>query len=137
MDIYLLDGSRSSLGKRSIEKLQTVNNDLQFIVTELSKWMDITVISGQRGMLEQNILVEDGRSKLKYPLSKHNRTPLSAAVDIAPYNKNINGIDWNDITAFAEMVRLVKIIASTIGTEIVCGADWKSFRDYPHIELKE
>ena len=129
-----LDGSKSSLGKRSRQRLVNVHADLVYIVETVAHWMDITVISGQRGMDEQNRLVDDGMSKLRYPKSKHNTVPYSLAVDIAPYTAGV-GIDWNDIETFSEMVRLVKIVASSIGTKVTCGADWKSFRDYPHIEL--
>lgn len=134
---YRLDGSKSSFGKSSKQKLATVDSDLAYVVTEVSKWMNISVVSGQRGMAEQNSLVERGFSQLKFPASKHNRFPFSAAVDIAPYNVELKGIDWEDIEAFQEMIRLVKIVAGTVGLKIACGADWKSFKDYPHVEINE
>lgn len=134
---YQLDGTKSSLGKSSRRKLATVDNDLANIIEQVSKWMNITVVSGQRGMLEQNRLVEQGFSKLKFPASKHNTLPLSRAVDIAPYNSEIKGIDWNDIEAFEEMIFLVKVIASIYNVELAYGADWTSFKDYPHVELKD
>jgi len=133
---YRLDGSKSSLGASSRRKLATVDNDLAHVVEQVSKWMNISVLSGHRGMEEQNRLVEQGFSRLKFPSSKHNVLPLSHAVDIAPYNAELKGIDWNDIEAFEEMVTLVKVVASVYGLEIACGADWKSFKDYPHVELK-
>lgn len=133
---YILDGTKSSLGGMSKQRLATVDYDLAYVVTEVSKWMNITVVSGHRGMAEQNSLVEQGASKLKFPTSKHNMLPLSHAVDIAPYNSKLRGIDWQDIEAFKQMVFLVKVAASAYGLEIACGADWKSFKDYPHVELK-
>lgn len=132
---YRLDGTKSSLGSKSRERLATVDDKLANIVEQVSKWMNITVVSGRRGEDEQNSLVDQGFSKLRYPNSKHNTYPLSHAVDIAPYNSQMRGIDWQDIEAFKEMVLLVKVVASVYDLEINCGADWKSFKDYPHIEL--
>lgn len=133
---YLLDGSRIRLGTSSKRKLATVDNDLANVIEQVSKWFNISVISGQRGMSEQNRLVEQGFSTLKFPSSKHNTLPLSRAVDIAPYNSDIKGIDWNDIEAFEEMLFLVKVIASIYDVELEYGADWTTLKDYPHIQLK-
>lgn len=133
---YRLDGSKSSLGKSSRQKLSSVNADLEYVIIEASKWMNISVLDGHRGMERQNLLFEQGASRLKYPASRHNLYP-SHAVDVAPYNSEIKGIDWEDIEGFKDMIRLIKIIASTMGLEITCGGDWESFKDYPHIELKK
>ena len=131
---YRLDGSKSSLGASSRRKLATVNPDLAYVINEVSKWYNITVVDGYRTMERQNRLFEEGFSQLKYPASLHNRNP-SHAVDIAPWNSEIKNIDWNDIEAFEEMLELVKVVASVVNLKLRFGADWTSLKDYPHVEL--
>lgn len=91
--------------------------------------MDFTVICGHRGEEEQNKAFAEGKSKLKFPNSKHNSRP-SMAVDLAPYP-----INWNDKEAFKRLSILIKKIASDKQIGITWGGDWKRFRDLPHYEL--
>lgn len=117
-------------GRRSKTKLAECHQDLQDIMNEVIKEYDISVICGHRSKEEQNEAFKKGNSKLQYPRSKHNTYP-SNAVDVVPYP-----IDWNDIDRFRHMVKIIKRVAEEKGIEIVCGGDWKNFKDWPHIELK-
>jgi len=119
----------AKLGRKSLERLGTCHEDLQIIVHELIKVMDVSVICGVRGEQEQNKAFRDGKSNLQFPNSKHNRTP-SEAVDVVPYP-----VDWKDIGRFERMVGAIQAIAIMKGIKIRVGADFKSFKDYPHIEL--
>lgn len=112
-------------------RLSNVDSRLHEVIVEASKWMDIAVICGHRDEEAQGAAFSGGFSKKAWPDSKHNRQP-SQAVDVVPYD---NGIDWNNIEAFQDMVLLIKIIAQSKGIKIRCGADFISFKDYPHIEL--
>lgn len=116
--------------KKSLERLSECHPDLQKIANELIKKMDVTVLCGFRGEQEQNTAFIDGKSKLQWPRSKHNRKP-SEAMDLAPCP-----IDWSNIGKFAEMCSLVEEISSELKIKIKLGRDF-SFKDWPHIELHD
>jgi peptidoglycan L-alanyl-D-glutamate endopeptidase CwlK len=106
---------------------------------EAIKFIDFTILEGHRGKDLQNLYYEQGKSKLKYPQSKHNKYP-SLAVDIAPYP-----INWNDRERFVYLAGIIKGIASSLGHNIRWGGDWnqnnnlkdQSFFDLPHFEIVE
>lgn len=118
-----------SLSKKSQERLLECHPDLQLLMNELIKELDVTILCGQRGEKEQTDAFNGGFSKVQFPNSKHNKSP-SLAVDVAPYP-----IDWNNIDRFNDMCDRIERIAKDKQIEIRLGRDFK-FRDYPHIELK-
>ena len=81
----------------SEESLQTCHPALQRLCRRVIETYDFTVLEGHRGKKRQNKLVEEGRSKVEWPNSMHNRKP-SLAVDIAPYP-----IDWDAYNRFYEL----------------------------------
>lgn len=124
-------------GVRSLKRLSECEPPLKLLmerVLEVSPH-DITILCGARGKDEQLAAYKAGNSKLRWPKSKHNKTP-SQAVDIAPWP-----IDWKDLNAFKEMAELVKAtwdsftIEEKAGWNLVWGGDWTTFLDYPHFEL--
>lgn len=117
-----------SFGTKSKERLAEIDPRLQEILNEAIKIMDFTVLCGHRGEVEQNKAFAEGKSKLQFPESKHNKTP-SLAVDIAPYP-----IDWNDIKRFEYLCGIIEGIAHMKGIKVRMGRTF-SFKDYPHIEL--
>jgi len=117
--------------KQSEAKLVTVHPDLQNIMRTVIRDFDFTVLCGERGEAEQNTAYNTGKSKLRYPLSKHNRKP-SDAIDIAPYP-----IDWNDAGRFHELAGRVLEVAALFDVPIVWGGQWETFKDLPHFELRE
>lgn len=95
--------------------------------------LDFTVIETVRTIEQQRINVAKGVSKtLK---SRHipstNKSGLCEAVDIAPYP-----INWKDIKSFLRLSEHIKNVAKQLNINITYGGDWKSFKDYPHYELK-
>ena len=124
-------------GKKSLERLAECEAPLQLLMKRVlaASDQDLTVLCGKRGEAEQNAAYAAGHSKLKYPKSKHNKSP-SQAVDVAPYP-----VDWKNIDAFRKLAVLVLITWGGFtaeekeGWEISCGANWKTFKDYPHFEL--
>ena len=126
-----------AFGKASQEKLATCDPRLQKVFNEVIKHFDFTVIEGHRGEAAQNKAFAEGESKLKYPQSKHNKTP-SLAADVLPYP-----IDWNDTNRMRYFAGFVVGIAATMGIKIRWGGDWNqnielkdnSFNDLPHFEL--
>lgn len=117
-----------TFGKKSLDRLNTCHPDLILIMNELIKEMDVSILCGERGEKEQNEAYKKGNSKLKYPQSKHNKSP-SLAVDVAPYP-----IDWNNIERFNEMCDKIEEIANRLNIRVRMGRDF-SFKDYPHVEL--
>lgn len=102
--------------------------------------MDITVIQGHRSEKEQNEAYKAGKSKLKYPKSKHNSDP-SRAVDIAPW---VGGqIPWENEKYFYFMAGIVFTVSEDLGINIRWGGNWnsnenfddQSFDDLVHFEL--
>jgi peptidoglycan L-alanyl-D-glutamate endopeptidase CwlK len=123
----------------SEQRLATCDERLQRILQEAIKHVDFTVICGHRDQEEQDDAFRTGRSKARWPLSKHNRLP-SVAVDVAPYP-----VDWQDTARFARLAGYIERIADEMGVQIRWGGDWdgdgrtrdERFIDMPHIELVE
>ena len=119
-----------SFSKKSLLNLKLCHKDLKHLFLEVIKYYDCTILEGYRNKEKQNKAFNEGKSKLKFPNSKHNQKP-SLAIDVVPYP-----IDWNNIDRFKEFVSFVKIIAKALNINISCGGDWKNLKDYPHFELK-
>jgi hypothetical protein len=124
-----------------MEVLDTCHPKIQIIMKEVIKGLNISAISGHRGELEQNVLFHEKRSKLRYPLSKHNSKP-STAIDIMLWNKSEPHIRWNDSMQMNFVAGYVTAVARRLGIKLRCGADWngnhiddESFYDGAHYEL--
>lgn len=118
-----------NFGKTSKARLDTCHQDLQDIMNDLIKVMDVTIIQGWRTPEQHAEYLRKGYSTVPYERSKHSSKP-SRAVDVAPYP-----VDWDDIQRFKDMMNVIKGSAAARGIDIRCGGDWESFKDYPHIEL--
>lgn len=126
--------------KISLDRLHTCDERLQAICEEVIKHFDFTVVCGRRDKEDQDAAYNSGKSKLKWPESKHNRMP-SLAVDIAPYRNG--GIAWSDTRSFYYLAGLMKGIAAQKGITLRWGGDWnsdndfsdQSFNDFPHFEI--
>jgi len=68
----------------SLAHLNTCRSELQTILNEIIKIMDIKITCGYRDEEGQNEELRKGTSQLKFPYSKHNKKP-SNAVDIEPW----------------------------------------------------
>ncbi len=126
-----------SFSPSSRERLSECHPTLIAVLNRAIKLKDFTVLEGHRREERQNVMFRTGKSKLKWPNSKHNQSP-SLAVDIAPYP-----IDWNDFREFDYLAGLVIGIGHQMGVEIRWGGDWNRngalsdnrFNDLPHFEL--
>ena len=89
-----------------------------------------------RDKASQDQAYAEGRSKLKYPLSKHNATdedgnPQARAIDL--FKLCINGLAAWDYKFFKTIAD--EIPAYEEGNPVIIwGGSWH-FRDYPHFEL--
>ena len=121
----------------SLSKLSTCHLDLQWLFNEVIKYFDCTIICGRRTEADQNQAFAEGKSKLKYPNSKHNKIP-SLAIDVCPFP-----INWKDRDRFYFFGGFVKGIACQLGINIRWGGDWdgdtdladQNLYDLPHYEL--
>lgn len=128
---------------RSLERLQTCHTDIQTLFHEVIKHFDCTILEGHRNEASQNAAFAAGRSKLRFPQSKHNQQP-ALAVDVVPYP-----INWNDTDRMRYFAGFVQGLAVTlkqqgrISHSIRWGGDWdrdtelhdNRFMDFPHFEL--
>lgn len=127
----------TKFGKASNARLDQCHPDLQRLFREVVKYHDCTVICGHRGKEEQEEAFRTGRSKLRFPRSKHNKFP-ALAVDVVPYP-----IDWKDTSRFYFFAGYVLGVAQRMGINIRWGGDFNrdlnlkndSFIDMPHFEL--
>lgn len=99
------------------------------------KWPNAHVAWAFRGEEDQNKAFSEGKSKLKWPESKHNRTdaqgrPCSYALDLFQIDdgKAIFSQEW-----YLDVWEKVQRDASPIRW----GGTWKSFPDFPHFEIRE
>lgn len=119
------------LSKKSQERLETCDDRLITIVSDVLKVMDITILCGHRGKEEQEKAFSEGKSRAHFGQSKHNSYP-SLAVDIAPYpiNWDVKDPRWNI------MCDLVLYVAERYGIKMRLGRDFTNLKDYPHVELE-
>lgn len=129
------------LGTASLARYDTLHPALQMLVLTILERMDVTVVCGHRSKEEQNKAVNEGKSSLRYPKSKHNSDP-SLAVDIAPYIRK-KGVQWG-VAEVSHMQGRIAEIAEYLNIPLRWGGDWDGdgdssehkLRDYVHIELK-
>lgn len=124
---------------RSKRNLSECDERLQKVFSEAIKYFDCVVICGHRSKAEQNEAFRSGKSKLRFPQSKHNRMP-SLAADVMPYP-----IDWNDRERMTLFAGRVLGIAQMMGVTLRWGGDWdrdtevrdNRFDDLVHFEIVE
>lgn len=125
----------------SLSRLESCDHRLIKLMKEIIKFYDCTIICGRRGEEDQNTAFEEGRSKLQYPQSKHNRFP-SLAVDVAPYISG-KGVVWDKKQCYA-FGGFVMGVAAMLEIPIRWGGDWdmdtdindQTFMDLVHFEIK-
>ena len=144
------------LSNSSKEKYDTLHKDLRLIIDEALKYstIDFGLSEGHRPPEKQFEYFKKGRKEVGgewvivdkskvvtykdgyNKKGKHNYNP-SLAVDVVPYP-----IDWKDIKRFIEFANYVKGVADmlfaygAIDNRIEWGGNWKSFKDYPHFQIK-
>ncbi len=121
-------------GKTSRERLETCHPDIIRLFNEVVKEYDCSILEGYRGEEKQNEMFATGKSKLKFPLGKHNSKP-SKAVDVAPYP-----INWGDegtssqrqkaVARFYHFAGYVLAKADSLGIKVRWGGDWDGDKDF-------
>lgn len=135
-------------GQASRTRLDSCDKRLQDLFNEVINHADCTVTAGHRGQQEQEEAYRTGRSKVRWPNSKHNSVP-SLAADVVPYpiewpNPNMGREEYaRSLGRWYMFVGLVRGIAAKQGIKVRCGADWdgdfdvkdQNFHDLPHFEI--
>ena len=124
-------------GNKSKQRLSTCHDDLQKVFNEVIKYVDCSVLEGHRDERRQEKLYAEGKTKVHYPMGRHNTKP-SRAVDVVPYP-----VDWNDRERFHLFSGFVLGLARGMGITLRWGGDWNMnfevddnrFDDFPHFEL--
>ena len=126
-------------GKKSRERLSTCDERLQKVFNEVIKYVDCSILEGHRDERKQDRYYAEGKTKVRYPMGRHNSKP-SRAVDVAPYP-----IDWDDRERFHLFSGFVLGLARGMGIRLRWGGDWNmnfevddnKFDDFPHFEIRE
>ena len=127
----------AKFGRRSRENLSTCHEDLQKVFNEVIKHVDCSILEGHRDERTQDRYYEEGKTKVRYPMGRHNSKP-SRAVDVVPYP-----VDWDDRERFHLFGGFVLGMARGMGITLRWGGDWNMnfevdenrFDDFPHFEL--
>ena len=125
-------------GKSSKRRLATCDERLQKVFNEVIKYVDCSVLEGHRDGERQDKLFEEGKTKVKFPMGRHNSSP-SRAVDVTPYP-----VDWDDRERQTLFAGFVLGIANSMDIKLRWGGDWdmdfqvmdNRFDDFPHFEIR-
>jgi peptidoglycan L-alanyl-D-glutamate endopeptidase CwlK len=119
------------LGKRSKDVYATLHPYWRLIIDDLLKIVDVSLIEGLRDSVTQVRYYAEGKSKLSFPLSRHNRTndpalqrwefELSDAVDLVPYPSA-----YSDVDKMIDVSQIVLYIAGQKGIKVRWGGDWNN-----------
>ena len=114
--------------ERSKQHLAEIHDDLYEVVflARLISEVPFEITDGLRTIEEQRDYFNNGFSKTMK--SKHLE---GLAVDVVP-----TPVSWEP-EAFLPIAEAMKKAADILDTPIVWGGDWRTFKDYPHFELKE
>lgn len=116
---------------RSLRELKGIHPDLRKVCDLALKLshIDFLIVDGLRTVEEQREYVRKGASKTMK--SNHLK---GHAVDFAVI---INGkVSWHS-GSMKEVAQCFKRAAAELGIKIKWGGDWRTFKDYPHIELDQ
>ncbi len=111
--------------------MKNIHDSLSVLVNEVSKRIGFKIICGYRGKSDQEKAFKSGNSKAKFGQSPHNYMP-ALAIDVIP--KPFKG--WNDYDGFNRVLEEFIKVSKEKNIEITLGRDFKTIKDYPHIELK-
>lgn len=119
-----------NLSNRSLKNLQGVDPKLQKLISELIKQSpyDFTVIEGLRTLERQKELLA-----LKKTQTLNSKHLLGKAVDFVVYDET-EQLTWEP-KYYKTVADKAKDIAKELNIQITWGGDWKTLKDYDHLEL--
>ena len=119
------EGGFSEQSKQHLEEIHIDLYEVVFLARLLSE-VPFEITDGLRTIEEQRDYFNNGFSKTMR--SKHLD---GLAVDVVP-----TPVSWEP-EAFLPIAEAMFKAADILDTPIVWGGDWRTFKDYPHFELKE
>ncbi len=134
----------ATFGKTSNKRLLTCHAVLQDLMKRVVSRRDCMIACGHRGEEDQNEAFDKGFSKLRFPQSKHNKSP-SMAVDVVPWPEK-----WDDKDAFIDLCLIIREEWDKMededknGFKLRWGGNWDiagcnpleyDFIDLPHWEI--
>jgi peptidoglycan L-alanyl-D-glutamate endopeptidase CwlK len=136
---------RYKYGRKSRKQLDTVTGNLQAVFERVLALglIDITIVQGRRSKYLQTKYFNEGKSRVKWPNSKHNvKNPddLARAIDAAPY---VNGAASWDPRHCIFLAGLVLAVAALMDVKVRWGGNWdmdgepitdQDFQDLVHFE---
>ena len=144
-----------SFGSRSKSRLITCDSRLQVIFNRIILNVDCTILCGNRSKEDQDEALATGHSKVKWPNSKHNKSP-SLAIDAAIWNPDLPHIRWEDREQMSLFAGYALGVADAVARETLLGpngptwhlrwgGDWdmdgqvhdNGFDDMVHFEIRE
>lgn len=123
------------LNERSEKALVGVHPDLVAVVRRAAEILPggFILTEGMRSKERQRILFAKGLSK-----TLNSRHLYGLAVDFAPLI-DTDGDGDKEVTwktpAFLPVIKAFKQAATELNIAVEFGADWKTFKDYPHAQL--
>lgn len=120
------------MDKRSEECLAHVHPDLVRLVREVAKTQRFIVIQGLRSLTEEQQAVASGHSQTMHSRHLPNAAGLSCAIDFMAMPGN--HASWAD-KAYLPIGAEFKKQAEVLSIPIQWGGDWKSLKDWGHVEL--
>lgn len=135
-----------AFGTASTNRLATVVPELQLLATNVLAYeiIDFAVTDGRRSKERQNQYFAEGRSKVKWPKSRHNvmhPDDLAKALDMTPF---VNGVLSYEKTHCCVLAGIVLSEAKRLGLNLRWGGNWdrdlepvtdQTFQDLVHYEL--
>jgi peptidoglycan LD-endopeptidase CwlK len=131
---------------RSKQHLAECHPDIQAIATHVIRYIDVKVDEGHRSEAAQNAHHAAGRSRAKWPDSKHNKTP-SEAIHFLPYPEGWSAPSERWYYMAGIVLTVADVLYETGVTEhrLRWGGDWNSndlfadnrFNDLAHFELQD
>mgnify|MGYP006785181147 CR=1 FL=1 len=124
-----------TLNERSLKALVGVHPDIFAVTKRAAEIMPggFIITEGMRTKERQRELFAKGLSK-----TLNSRHLYGLAVDFAPLI-DTDGDGDKEVTwktpAFLPVIKAFKQAAKELNIPIVSGSEWKTFKDYPHIEL--
>lgn len=130
----------NKVSKRTMKNISNIDPKLSLVIgMALARGnVDFTVTSGLRTLNKQRELYAQGRSK------KGNKVTNADGVIKKSYHQTGKAIDfipypfkgWDDTESFKKVGKELKYCADFLGIANSYGGNWKSFKDYPHFQIK-
>lgn len=123
--------------ERSLRNMQGIHPDLRRVLDRALQEspVDFVINEGLRTVERQRELVRVGASK-----TMNSRHITGHAIDFYAWvDTDKDGeVEFEEMSApllMKQIATSIKAAASALGVEVEWGGDWRTFKDYPHVQL--